>query len=215
MKFGSNDSSTSKATINRRDIPAADFGSGKSIGHMKNHTLVLATAQIYRGCTSWTSKRFRKREEVMSQSWNGHWRRCNPTPHITDEKTSWSSCQNENAKVDLPDCVARRHLAFSRNRPASWWIRLCRRIRHSPEHEMLLWPTPHVASVLPVCRWHLDIQTDRKSRQLPRTSPDIPRHQYSWFQMWRKSRCKYGTLVASQSTKPITSAALTIKMYLE
>ena len=204
MKFGSNDSSTSKATINRRDIPAADFGSGKSIGHMKNHTLVLATAQIYRGCTSWTSKRFRKREEVMSQSWNGHWRRCNPTPHITDEKTSWSSCQNANAKVDLPDCVARRHLAFSRNRPASWWTRLCRRIRHSPGAWNAFVSTPHVASVQPAVQ-----VAPRQSRRIgnlgncpghPPTSPDTNTHGF---------KCDGNPVVNT------VNAALTMKMYLE
>ena len=45
--FGSNDSSSSEAAKNRRDIPAVDFGSSKSISHMQNHTLLLVTAQIY------------------------------------------------------------------------------------------------------------------------------------------------------------------------
>ena len=61
--FGSNDSSSSEVANNRKDIPAVDFGSSKSIGHMQNHTLLLATAQIYCGCTSWTrtgSERERK-----------------------------------------------------------------------------------------------------------------------------------------------------------
>ena len=52
---------------------------------------------------------------------------------------------------------------------------------------------PMLRSQVQVC--HLNVQTDRKSRQLPRTSPDIS----SWFQICRKSCCKYGTLVASQN----------------